>query len=130
MIRKHGLCEWQFFEPVYMAAFSIYRGSASALDKELKRRFGREAGDLPPSAGKAIEFTRSNGTRHYVLWLPETFDLGKSGSINTLAHEVFHLTMFVLMTRGVDATKDNHEPYCYLHGWLFEQCWRRLKGRR
>lgn len=119
---------WKFFDPVYMAQFFLYRGPYSLFTQRMKRLYDLDDDGRPAPAGKCLEHTHDNGTRHYVMWVPGTFNLRASDCLNTLAHEAMHLTIYVLMTRGIDATKDNHEQYCYYHGWLFEQCWKRLKA--
>lgn len=50
-------------------------------------------------------------------------------AFNTLAHELFHTTMFVLTASGVRYTRGSEEAFAYLHGHLFEEVAHRTKLR-
>lgn len=47
-------------------------------------------------------------------------------SYDTLAHEIFHATEFVLRTCGMKVTKDSHEAYAYLIGYITREIYKVL----
>lgn len=49
---------------------------------------------------------------------------------NSIAHEVFHATMRIAERCGVMFTKDNHEPFAYLQGYLAETAYGLFKKHK
>jgi hypothetical protein len=50
-------------------------------------------------------------------------------NMNTLAHEILHLTFRILEWREIRVNNDNQEPAAYLNGWLWERIEKVLKKR-
>lgn len=121
---------WKWQEPIYRVELVLYHGPYPAFVK-LAKGLGLKGISLADTAaaGKAIEHWHDDGKRSYLIWIEPDFDLTNPEGLNTLVHEVMHVTMTALMRRGVNADATHEEPYCYFAGWLFEQCYRRLKGR-
>lgn len=49
-----------------------------------------------------------------------------NASTKTIAHELWHLTNYILRQVGIVADHDNDEPGAYLNGWLTERVYRLL----
>ena len=60
----------------------------------------------------------STDTPGAVLYLVGVFN----GAYGTLAHEIGHLTLFILDRAGVPVDAHHSEAFCYLQGHLFEVC--------
>lgn len=69
----------------------------------------------PDGIGNGAAKCVSNNTGSFaLLFMPYALD------INTMGHEVFHLTNFIMQWAGVPFTWDEHEPAAWLHGYLVE----------
>ena len=55
----------------------------------------------------------------FLVWLKE-FDPSVPGDLGCMAHELFHLTIHLLDSRGAKLDPDNHEPFAYLNGYLHQ----------
>ena len=53
-------------------------------------------------------------------------DRGFRYFINTVVHEVTHITHYLCRNRRISLTEDSEEIYCYLVGFLTEQILRKL----
>lgn len=118
---------WKFFDAVYHAQFYVYRCPYETFVAECRRRWKLEQSSTAPS-GKALAHICPNGARLYILWLPPWNRARSVYHIGIVAHEVTHLTMYVLLTRGVNADSENHEPYCYYLEWLLAETLKRLRA--
>ncbi len=47
---------------------------------------------------------------------------------NTVAHEVYHVVGRIGEYVGFTPSKDNHEPYAYLQGWVAQKVYDQLKS--
>lgn len=118
---------WAFFDHIYQAQYYVYRCPYAKFTAELKRRWGIEQSANEPG-GKALRHLTDGGKRLYFLWIPNTNGARSSYHIGIVAHEVLHLALFVLMERGVNASIDDHEPYCYYVEWLLTETLKRLRA--
>lgn len=124
----HHAQHWQFTDPVYQQKFELSRGAYTAFVARTKKRFDIELGESEPGA-KCVHIDRSGRSR-ILLWFP-TNNRGRSiADVGVVAHEATHGCLFTLMRRGLDATIDNHEAYCYYLEWLLAECLQRLRGER
>ena len=119
---------WEFNDPIYRAGIMLYCCEHGDMVKSLLRYKVKVADVVEePPAGKCIEHYYDSGRRLYIVWIRPGWRERDLDDMNTLVHEVMHVTMTVLMRRGVNADCTHEEPYCYFAGWLFEQCLARLR---
>lgn len=48
--------------------------------------------------------------------------VGSNEDLGTLVHELWHATFHVLVSRGVQISEENEEPFAYLQNSLFDKC--------
>lgn len=121
---------WRWDDPVYKVGLYLFSSPHSAMIKALRRSADIKVKDVKePPQGKAIEHYHDDGKRVYIIWVDRGFNVRNPEHLNTLVHEVMHITMTALMRRGLNADADHEEPYCYYAGSLFEQCYRLLRSR-
>lgn len=87
----------------------------SEVQRWVKRRFGIEIEINPFFTGYFTTLENpQTGLVIRLVWLPR-FEWYNE-QIATLAHELFHLVMWVLDDRGIGYTPENHEPFAYYLG--------------
>ena len=51
------------------------------------------------------------------LWMPK-WEFCRD-DLSSLVHEVSHFSIRIILSRGIDVTIDNNEPYCYYVEYIF-----------
>lgn len=121
--RAFGWVEYMFNVNVCIVACAHDRLEAFLASVGIQK-----ASTGPPPAGKVIEHYKNDNCCSYVVWVSDEWKPTPDG-LNTLVHEITHVTMTILMRRGFDADRDHEEPYCYMAGHLFERAYRCLTGK-
>lgn len=62
-----------------------------------------------------------NNDNQPVIWLP------KRTEPCVFAHECVHVVSEIMKAKGIDYDVDNDEPIAYLHSWLFNVFFKRVK---
>jgi hypothetical protein len=64
------------------------------------------------------------GPKGIMIWIES------SKFIGALAHESVHAAKFLFYQKGVTASNENDEPLAYLVQFIFENCYKKIKGKR
>jgi hypothetical protein len=120
-------CEHYDCQIIYLVGSDVH-----ALKKYLSRKHGADA----KFYSWATEFKFDNTTNGYQFHV--NADLG-DGEIfyvwlayldaYLLSHETLHLSGDILYTRGISYSYSSEETFAYLHGWIFDKIFKKLKGR-
>lgn len=102
---------------IYNTDMLLVIGSADELHKSLKKYFGEEDGETVYEFMKKDlgETTCGRSCRHrgaYVMYMPH------GDNRATIAHEVFHVTAYIMEAVGMSLCQSNEEAYAYLIGYL------------
>lgn len=109
----------EFVVPIYNTTVRIVIGNAEETEGYLQKLFDEylaskimEDLNLPDCDGKVADLEDNS----HLLWLPNTpITLQENG---TLAHEIFHLAVSILINRGIPLNEDTEETVAYLIGYL------------
>ncbi len=63
------------------------------------------------------------GDQHFGLFFARS-----EVSVEMIAHEVFHASLRMAERCHLALGPDNHEPTAFLHGWLFNEVFTRLRA--
>ena len=105
--------------PIYEACVAVCCGSEKKIRKFFLKEFEMDL--VEPILedgldGSVVTLRQENtGVPIWVIVLPT------SVSLNTISHEVFHVTQHIMEHCMIDLSPDTKEPYAYLHGWLFQR---------
>ncbi len=66
--------------------------------------------------GKVLQFENGN----IIMYIPRNFK-NQNYMVNTITHEVFHITHFVMDRIGLKLNFKSDEAFCYLNGYINEQ---------
>ena len=66
----------------------------------------------------------ASGPNGIVIWIESPQYLG------ALAHESVHAAKFLFNYKGVQPSNENDEPLAYLVQFIFENCYKRIKGKK
>lgn len=114
---KKPLLKKSFMVPLYPARVWVvvcddYREGLATLSKEFSGLEG-----VVPFAGLCL----FEGAKFGQVFVKKYLD------VNTVAHEVFHLTQHILGYCSVRLDIDNHEAGAFLNGYLMERVLREVK---
>lgn len=102
----------RFVVPIYDTPVALVRTRA-----ELERECNRIGLELPEknTEGICIQADHDSGRSHFILgWFVP--------SVSVLAHEVVHLSQFILTRAGIDPRDSCGETQAYLVGWIIDKC--------
>lgn len=92
--------------PIHPYSARLYFTTCEKLYTKLRGEYTEHRMDLSGAVGCSSDFQGG------AVQLVGVFD----GSMNTLAHEIGHMVIKVLESRGVPINGDNSEAFCYLLG--------------
>jgi hypothetical protein len=127
--------EIKLSEPIYQADISyLFGGDVNELISFIKQRHGNsqmysfgekfywsEDADTTNAYQFSVAAPLGKGEMFYVWVHTKTPYL--------LAHETFHLTGDILYSRGIKYCMESEEAFAYLHGWIFQEMFKLIKGR-
>jgi hypothetical protein len=96
--------------PLYGGEMWLFLDRISYVDAKVD--FGYE-NELDDCCGETTSVNTDDGGRVYLV------GVFSGGLMQTLVHELGHVTFFVCSTAGIDPSASNGEPYCYLLDYLF-----------
>jgi hypothetical protein len=116
---------WDIQIPVYNLCVCMYYCTREKFVDNVHRRFGIPYADLDDDAvlGQALQFTHPEQPAEFVLY----YNADKCPGIDVIAHEVYHMTSYILWYAGMEHTQHSEEAFSYLHGYLFNAIYARLK---
>jgi len=126
--------ELRFTEPLYQADISyLVGGDVPELISFIKDRHGSAQ---KYSFGEKFDWTDDADTTN-AYQFHVTAPLGKGETFYVwvhektmylIAHETFHLTGDILYNRGMKYCMESEEAFAYLHGWIFQEAFKLLRG--
>jgi hypothetical protein len=126
--------EFTFTDPLYQANISyLIGGDVPELISFIKKR--HKNSQMYSFGEKFYWEEDADTTNAYQFHI--TSPLGKSEIFYVwvsektpylLAHETFHLTGDILYNRGVKYCMESEEAFAYLHGWIFSEMFKLLRG--
>lgn len=73
-------------------------------------------GPTARAGGKFICAENTAGQCFYAIWI--NTQQPKKDRVHAVWHEALHATMAIMRQKGVEATVDGEETYCYFQSWL------------
>ena len=125
--------QYQFWLPPYESKVLLIRSTPESYVRILKRYDGavdvKKEKAQARGDGRALLLTCPQQPSILVIWLLEGADLDEPYWIRVLAHECWHGVCRVLEEVGMQPNPATEEAYAYLHGWLVQECVKRLQRR-
>lgn len=119
---------WDLEDDVFKIRCFLFHSTYDEMRTVMNLRgWGIEPRERIPLASTLVHRT-DDGAYHQLIWLPLEWSHETLECLNTLVHECQHVTFKGLIHRGVCANQDDHEPFCYYIGSLFEKCLGALKA--
>ena len=112
---------YSFKVPIYGSVVILSSGS-----KRKRTNAFLEARGKDPIEGEQYHAFVNSQPPYFTLCINDTF----KEEVDTLGHEVFHLTYRILEWHSVNWTSENHEPFAYLQGWLLDEIYKRINYER
>lgn len=109
----------KFVVPIYGSTVRLFIGNAEELQNYLSETFGEYYSidivnelNLDKCCGKVADLEDCS----HLIWLPSVPTTFQENG--TLAHEIFHLAVSILISRGIPLNEDSEETVAYLIGYL------------
>lgn len=100
---------------LYKANVIFCCGDADEYQKFLKRRYKTEVPDTEYTEGRTSIRYANNKDCEYIMWIKD------KDKFPVIAHESFHLTIFILHDRGIGVTVETDETHAYLQEYLVRE---------
>lgn len=122
------------YEPVYESNCVFYIGSPfdsvmSAVRKSADKEWFEDQNELLEAqrfdAGFCLSFKGKSGLFGYKVWTKDEWK-DNPYTLLTLTHEILHLVMVILDTRGTPIERSNDEIICRMQGFYLRKCLYRL----
>lgn len=104
--------------PLYFGDLNIVQGDDADIEEFSRRVIGFDMHGF--DAYYTTLQTKSGYTHYYLVFRQDP-------TPKIIAHECAHLVAGVFVDHMIKADFDNDEPFCYLLGWVVEQCHKHLK---
>lgn len=103
--------------------YHLHLNYSSDIREAFKRsRPGKIKGGAGPDAKTIAFIWRMNGCTDVYMFIPTTGRANRTKEdIDTIAHESYHITRFVLTQSGVGHCEEAEEAWAYLQGFVTQQ---------
>jgi len=127
--------EYRFTEQMYQADISYLVGGD--VPKLISFINDRHKGAQMYSFNEKFDWSEdADTTNAYQFHIPAPLGKGETFYVwvnektpYLLAHETFHLTGDILYNRGIKYCMESEEAFAYLHGYIFQEMFKLMRGR-
>ena len=108
-------------EPVFTTEIYLLVGDKEHCNKWLQKKYDiADILDEKSTFASTCDIVSDTGRMTQAMWF-SPLAAKRKFRISTLTHESLHATINVMEHSGILLTKNTHEPYCFLLGWIAEE---------
>lgn len=115
----------------YTKGSYLFVGTANEFNAWTNKMF-KQSLDIDDEYDGVVSYLMKKGVRYEIMFISsdlvkKKFHKKPQDVIGVIAHEAFHMTMFLLEYRGLKYSEETMEAFTYLHGHIVSEVIDKLK---